>query len=99
MYELEKSNLISFFNEEMKISHEKIKQKFSPIIESDTELRIFLQTLVHLGILEGYYSDLGFFYPLSHIKRNFRFLLIEQFTGCQSKRRIFELVVSVQGGL
>ena len=71
VYELERSNLISFFNEELKISHERIKQKFSPIIEDDRELRIFLQTLVHLGIINGYYSDLGFFYPTHHVKRNF----------------------------
>jgi hypothetical protein len=70
VYELERSNLISFFNEELKISHERIKQKFSPIIEDDKELRIFLQTLVHLGKLNGYYSDLGFFYPTHHVKRN-----------------------------
>ncbi|MHA1913622.1 MAG: hypothetical protein ACW97V_04550, partial [Promethearchaeota archaeon] len=70
VYELEKNKLASFFNEGMKISHVKIKQQFSPMIKEDKELQVFLQTLVHLGMLNGYYSNLGFFYPESHIKTN-----------------------------
>ena len=68
VYELERSKLDNFFNEGMKITREKIEKKFSPMIEDDFELKIFLQTLVQLRIIKGYYSNLGFFYPHHHIR-------------------------------
>ncbi|MHA2281360.1 MAG: hypothetical protein ACXAC5_10945 [Promethearchaeota archaeon] len=68
IYELESSKLIEFFEGEMKISHEKIRNSFSQIIQNDSELQIFVKTLIKLKIIEGYYSDIGFFYPTRHIK-------------------------------
>jgi hypothetical protein len=67
IYELETIKLINFFEGEMKISNEKIKETFSEIINNNSELSVFVKTLIKLKIIKGYYSDLGFFYPVSHI--------------------------------
>ncbi|UCC19112.1 MAG: hypothetical protein JSV62_13580 [Promethearchaeota archaeon] len=71
IYELEKSKLISFFERETKISDEKIHTRFSAIIENNSELKIFIKTLIKLKIINGYYSDIGFFYPYSYLKYKF----------------------------
>ncbi|MHA2391692.1 MAG: hypothetical protein ACXAEX_06960 [Promethearchaeota archaeon] len=71
IYELEKSKLISIFEEGTKISQEKIYAEFSQIIQNESELKTFIQTLINLKIINGYYSDLGFFYPNIHIKSRF----------------------------
>lgn len=68
IYELEKDKLISIFEEGEKISQKLIYDIFSQIIQDESELRLFLQTLIKLNIINGYYSDLGFFYPTNHIK-------------------------------
>ena len=68
IYELESNKLIKFFEGEMNISNKKLRDIFSEIIQNDTELKIFVRTLIKLKIINGYYSDIGFFYPTSYIK-------------------------------
>ncbi len=68
LYELEKSKLNNFFDQESKISHEEILKTFSQIIKKDSELKILVKTLIKLKIIRGFFSDLGYFYPYSHIK-------------------------------
>lgn len=68
VYELERDKLFDFFEESLKISKEKIQETFSQIIEDETELKIFIQTMINLKIVTGYYSDLGLFYSYNYIK-------------------------------
>lgn len=68
IYELEKEKILKFFDERMKVSHEKIIERFSQIIEDEIELAIFVKTLIELKIIKGYYSNIGYFYPYEHIK-------------------------------
>jgi len=76
IYEIEKQKLLNFFKEDKKISHEKIFNNFSQIIESDSELKIFIKTLLNLKVINGFYSNLGNFYPYNYLKsqliNNFR---------------------------
>jgi len=68
LYELEKSKLNNFFEQESKISNDEILKIFSQIIKNDSELKIFVKTLIKLNIISGYFSELGYFYPYHHIK-------------------------------
>jgi len=68
VYELERDKLIDFFEEDLKISNERIQKTFSPIIQDEPELKVFIQTLVNLKIIKGYYSNLGLFYSYNYIK-------------------------------
>ncbi|MFX1454900.1 MAG: hypothetical protein ACFFDB_05945 [Promethearchaeota archaeon] len=68
IYELEFKKLLDFFERGKKISHENILQNFSEIIQDESELRDFVKTLIKLKIIKGYYSDIGYFYPTSHIR-------------------------------
>ena len=67
-YELEKEKLMELFEKEEKLQKRKILKVFSPIIQSETELRLFLNTLIKLGHLKGYYSKLGYFYSYNYVK-------------------------------
>ncbi|MFX0104320.1 MAG: hypothetical protein ACFE75_02375 [Candidatus Hodarchaeota archaeon] len=71
VYELEKSKVKKFFEEEMKISDEQISKTFSQIIDNDSELNTFVKTMNKLKIIDGYYSDIGFFYPYNYLKSKF----------------------------
>ncbi|MFX1417761.1 MAG: hypothetical protein ACFE9N_02445 [Promethearchaeota archaeon] len=71
IYELEKSKLKRFFEGIKKISDEEIRNRFSEIIENNSELNLFIKTLIQLKIINGYYSDIGFFYPYTYIKSKF----------------------------
>jgi len=71
IYELEKDKLKTFFEQDKKISDKKIYNTFSKVIEDDSELKIFIKTLNKLKIIDGYYSDIGFFYPYVYLKTNF----------------------------
>ncbi|MFX1304358.1 MAG: hypothetical protein ACFE9X_13465 [Promethearchaeota archaeon] len=71
IYELEKMKLTNFFEEEMRISDEKISSSFSQIIDNDSELHIFIRTLIKLKIIDGYYSNIGYFYPYIFLKAKF----------------------------
>ncbi|MFX1377055.1 MAG: hypothetical protein ACFFA0_14715 [Promethearchaeota archaeon] len=68
VYEFEKSKLINFFEEAVKISKEKLQKFFSQIIQNDSDLKLFIQTLINLKIVKGYYSNLGLYYSYAHIK-------------------------------
>jgi hypothetical protein len=68
IYEIEKQKLLNFFKEDRKITHKKIFKKFSQIIDSDSELKIFIKTLLNLKIIKGFYSNLGNFYPYDYLK-------------------------------
>jgi hypothetical protein len=68
IYELEKSKLKRFFEQNVKISDETIRDKFSRVIDDQSELKIFVKTLIKLKIINGYYSNIGFFYSSNHIK-------------------------------
>jgi len=70
VYELEKEKIVNFFDEKMKISHGKIIERFSQIIEDESELAIFIKTLIKLKIIKGHYSNIGYFYPYEHVKTN-----------------------------
>jgi hypothetical protein len=54
----------------MRIPHEILRETFSEIIRDDSELKLFIKTLIKLKIIKGYYSEIGFFYSLNHIKSN-----------------------------
>ena len=71
IYELEKSKLTRFFEQKVKISDENISKTFSQIISNTSELKIFIKTLIKLKIIDGYYSNIGFFYPSNYIKSTF----------------------------
>ncbi|MFX1316957.1 MAG: hypothetical protein ACFE9T_13935 [Promethearchaeota archaeon] len=68
IYEFEKAKLINFFNEDKIINHEKIINTFSQIIENNLELKSIIKTLLNLRIINGYYSNLGNFYPNNYLK-------------------------------
>ncbi|MHA2036032.1 MAG: hypothetical protein ACW98X_06335 [Promethearchaeota archaeon] len=70
IYELESNKLLNFFERGIKISNENIRETFSEIIQNDLELKNFVKTIIKLSIVDGYYSDIGFFYPTSYIKSN-----------------------------
>jgi len=71
IYELEKNKLRELFEGNLKISNEKIRKIFSYVIDDDSELRNFIKTLNNLKIINGYYSNIGFFYPYTYIKSKF----------------------------
>jgi len=71
IYELEKLKLKSFFEGKAKISDDKINNTFSQVVNSSSELKIFIKTLNSLKIIDGYYSNIGFFYPYTYIKSKF----------------------------
>ncbi|MFX1391315.1 MAG: hypothetical protein ACFE9Z_14715 [Promethearchaeota archaeon] len=68
VYELEKRKLKSFFESNSKISDEEINRTFSNVVNNKAELKAFIKTINNLKIVDGYYSDIGFFYPKSHFK-------------------------------
>ncbi|HEA71077.1 MAG TPA: hypothetical protein ENH98_04020, partial [archaeon] len=68
IFELEKSKLVSFIEENLKISKEKFQEIFAELNLDDSSLNLFIQTLISLKIIDGYYSELGFYYSRSHIK-------------------------------
>ncbi|MFX1408850.1 MAG: hypothetical protein ACFFA6_00740, partial [Promethearchaeota archaeon] len=68
IYEIEKIKLINFFNEDKKITHENIVNTFSQIIENNSELKNIIKILLNLRIINGYYSNLGNFYPYNYLK-------------------------------
>jgi hypothetical protein len=71
IYELEKNKLNRFFSQKQKISDENIRITFSQVIDDRSELRKFIKTLNNLKIIDGYYSNIGFFYPFNYIKSRF----------------------------
>jgi hypothetical protein len=66
-YEIEKQKLISFFEQYKRISIQTIKN-FLSIIESELELKSMVKTLIKLKHINGYFSELGYFYPYIYLK-------------------------------
>lgn len=71
IYELEKSRLTRFFEQNIKISDENIRDTFSHVIDDDSEQQVFIKTLNNLKIIDGYYSNIGFFYPSTYVRSKF----------------------------
>jgi len=67
-YEIEKSGFTTFFDSSSKISGDSILATFSQIIKNESELKLFMKTLLKLKIIDGYFSDLNFFYPYIYLK-------------------------------
>ncbi|MFX0002520.1 MAG: hypothetical protein ACFE9C_07350 [Candidatus Hodarchaeota archaeon] len=71
VYELEKSKLNEFFGQIKKISDENIKTTFSQVIDDDSELKVFINTLNNLKIIDGFYSNIGYFYSSNYLRAKF----------------------------
>ncbi|MFX1413607.1 MAG: hypothetical protein ACFFA2_07165 [Promethearchaeota archaeon] len=69
-YELEKSKLIDFFEQNRRVSSQSIND-FLYIIESDSELNLVMKSLIKLKVIKGYFSDLGYFYPYNYLRAEF----------------------------
>jgi len=69
-YELEKEKLIKFFDNNHKLTTKQILKYFY-LIEGTTELRTFINTLLNLKYINGYFSELGFYYPFNYLKDEF----------------------------
>ncbi len=69
-YELEKEKLIKLFGKAEKLQKREIFVIFNQIIDTELELRSFLNTLIKLNHIDGYYSKLGYFYSFNYVKSN-----------------------------
>ncbi|GAI67121.1 unnamed protein product, partial [marine sediment metagenome] len=69
-YELEKEKLIKLFGKVEKLQKREIFDIFNQIIDTELELRSFLNTLIKLNHIDGYYSKLGYFYSFNYVKSN-----------------------------
>ena len=67
-FELEKEKVKKFFDIDKKISRQKIMDTFSNILENKEDLNLFMNVLIKLGHIHGYFSKLGYFYPYNHLK-------------------------------
>ena len=70
-YEFEKSKLISIFSQD-RLSAEDINNIFNPIIDDEREIQLIITTLLRFKHIEGYYSELGYFYPSEFITSVFQ---------------------------
>ena len=66
LYELEKDKTIEYFNQNSKISHNNILDKFSGILDN-SNLELFVKTLIKLKHIKGFLSELNF-YPSNYIE-------------------------------
>jgi len=69
-YELEKEKLIKLFGKVEKLQKREIIDIFKQVIDTELELRSFLNTLIKLNHIDGYYSKLGYFYSFNYVKSN-----------------------------
>ncbi|MFX1259423.1 MAG: hypothetical protein ACFFAN_16330, partial [Promethearchaeota archaeon] len=67
-FELEKKKLIKFFDKKRKISKQKILERFSQILKNESDLKKFIKILIKMGYINGYFSELGYFYPNNYLK-------------------------------
>ncbi|MBY9015063.1 MAG: hypothetical protein KGD68_05155 [Candidatus Lokiarchaeota archaeon] len=68
IYELEKEKLVSLFLKKENLQKKLLLKIFSHIIDTEHELRLFLNTLIKLENIRGYYSKLGYFYTYNNIE-------------------------------
>ena len=67
-FELEKEKLSEFFqNSTEKISRADILDRFSPVLDGEKDLELFMNTLMKLKIVNGYLSEF-YYYPYDYIK-------------------------------
>lgn len=69
-YELEKEKLIELFGKIEKLQKREIFDIFKQVIDTEVELRSFLNILIELNHIDGYYSKLGYFYSFNFVKSN-----------------------------
>jgi len=68
IYELEKEKLTELFLKKENMQKKQLLRIFSQIIDTEQELRVFLNALIKRGIVKGYYSKLGYFYTYKNIE-------------------------------
>ncbi|GAG98575.1 unnamed protein product, partial [marine sediment metagenome] len=68
VFELEKEKLVSQFLKKEMMPKKLLIRLFSPIIDTEHELRLFLNTLMRLNHIKGFYSKLGYFYTYKNIE-------------------------------
>jgi len=75
IYELEKEKLEKLFLKKENMQKKQLIKIFSHIIDTEQELRLFLNALIKLNHVKGFYSKLGYFYTYNNIESE----LIEKF--------------------
>ena len=70
-YEFEKSKLNSLFSQN-RLSKEEINEIFTPILDNEREIQLVISTLLRFNHIDGYYSELGYFYPLKFMTDEFQ---------------------------
>ena len=68
IYELEKEKLAKLFLKKENMQKKQLYKIFSRIIDTEQELRLFLNTLIKLNHVKGFYSKLGYFYTYKNIE-------------------------------
>ena len=68
IYELEKEKLARLFLKKENMQRKQLLKIFSHIIDTEHELRLFLNTLIKLKYIKGFYSKLGYFYSYNNIE-------------------------------
>jgi len=68
IYELEKEKLAKLFLRKENMQKKQLRNIFSHIIDTEQELRLFLNTLIKLNHVKGFYSTLGYFYTYKNIE-------------------------------
>jgi len=68
IYELEKEKLAKLFLKKDNMQKKQLFKLFSHVIDTEQELRLFLNALIKIGHIKGYYSKLGYFYTYDNIK-------------------------------
>jgi len=68
IYELEKEKLAKLFLKKENMQKKQLHKIFSHIIDTEQELRLFLNTLIKLNHVKGFYSRLGYFYTYNNIE-------------------------------
>ena len=68
IYELEKGKLDKVFQKKDNLQKKLLLKIFSQIIDTEQEMRLFLNALIKMGKIRGFYSKLGFFYSYDNIE-------------------------------
>ena len=70
LYEIEREKLLDLFQKEDKLSKKYLMKTLEDIVKSESELRLFIETLIKFNHISGYYSLLGYYYPNNYIRMN-----------------------------
>ena len=68
IYELEKEKLANVFLKKDNLQKKQLSKIFSHLIDTEQELRLFLNALIKLEHVKGFYSKLGYFYSYNNIE-------------------------------